>query len=154
MQTDPSTCPLEQVQTAVFGTSPALTGKSFGSQAGGQVPRLQTSFSESVPGHPPFIEHVRVRVRVPSSHELEQLDQLFHCPQVPVGGGHVCALQTSVSCDGPEHPSCNDPCPPVFAHVRLRSREPPPQVTVQLDQFVQFVHPSGAFVVYKLSSCI
>lgn len=146
MQTDPSTCPLGQVQTAVFGTSAALIGKSFGSQPGGHDPRLQTSFSESIPEHPPFTEHVRVRVRVPSSHETEQLDQLLHCPHVPVGGGHVCALQTSVSCDGPGHANVI-PCVALFKHVRVRSREPPPQLTVQLDQFVQLVHPDGAFTV-------
>ena len=144
MQTDPSRFPFVQVQTAVFGTSAALTGKSSGSQLGGQVPRLQTSFSVSAPEHPPFTEQVRVLVRVPSSQEAEQLDQLLHPPQVPVGGGHVCALQTSVSCVtcGPAH----GPCAAVFKHVRLRSREPPPQVTVQLDQIDQLVHPNGAYV--------
>ena len=143
MQTDPFTCPLGQVQTAVFGTSAAFTGKSFGSHPGGHIPWLQTSISVSVPGQLPLTEHVRVLVLVPSSHETEQLDQLLHCPQDPIGG-QVCALQTSVSCDWPEHPRTK-PCVAVFKHARLRSREPPPQETVQLDQLVQVLHPNGAF---------
>jgi len=141
VHTDPSRFPLVQVQTAVFGTSAALTGKSAGLQPGGHVPWLQTSFSESIPEHPPLIEHVRVLVLVPSSQETEQLDQLLHGPQVPVGG-HVCALQTSCVTCGPAH----GPCAVVFKHVRLRSREPPPQVRLQLDQFVQLLHPNGAWV--------
>ena len=151
VQTDPSRFPLEQVQTAEFGTSPAWTGKSAGSQPGWHVPWLQTSFSVSLPEHPPFIEHVRVLDRVPSSHVTEQLDQVLHCPQVPTGG-HVGALQTSVSCAEPEH----GPCAALFWHVRLRSREPPPQVTVQLDQFVQSDHPNGAGVgqAWALQVCV